>query len=326
MPRRVENPSNKPEMAPAQLENYKQQRDPLHEYHPSNTSKLSPKLQADSRENAQEEAPGDARTKEPVITTRGSLSPKSSINSPNLLGTVEEAIRALILPELAALKCKQGKRQRREERVIDNTYDKDMPGKVDVSIDRDQESRTPNNQIQDRSLSPLPILTEYRARRVAGYQYFAWGAEGKWESKDQRYRQFKNFFKEAPPFMEKPFFEQEVSNARSQDFRSQLEGLDTKFNSPQERNQRMGVSETTNLLEVLDNWDSPEPAGVTPRTRYSNEVKVRRSTTALVLRMAKVMSYKDLQEARAKRAAKDAANEAKVRGNVVGSAKAPRQR
>jgi hypothetical protein len=40
MPRRVENPSNKPEMAPTPLENYNQLRDPLHEQHPSNTSKI----------------------------------------------------------------------------------------------------------------------------------------------------------------------------------------------------------------------------------------------------------------------------------------------
>ncbi|KAH8586347.1 hypothetical protein B0O99DRAFT_528831 [Bisporella sp. PMI_857] len=50
-------------------------------------------------------------------------------------------------------------------------------------------------------------------------------------------------------------------------------------------------------------------------TTTNNEAKVRRSTKLLVLGKAKVMSYKDLQEARAKRAEKDAAKEAKGKGN-----------
>lgn len=41
--------------------------------------------------------------------------------------------------------------------------------------------------------------------------------------------------------------------------------------------------------------------------KVNNEAKVRRSTKSLVLGKAKVMSYEDLEEARAKRAAKDAA-------------------
>jgi hypothetical protein len=41
-------------------------------------------------------------------------------------------------------------------------------------------------------------------------------------------------------------------------------------------------------------------------TTINNEAKVRRSTKSLVLGTAKVMSYEDLEEARAKRAAKDA--------------------
>jgi hypothetical protein len=110
MPRRVENPPNKPEMAPTQLENYNQPRDSPHEQHPSNTSKIPPTLQVDSREDAQEEATGEARTKEPVITARGSLSSKSSINNPKLSKTVDEAIQRLILPELTALKREQGKK------------------------------------------------------------------------------------------------------------------------------------------------------------------------------------------------------------------------
>ncbi|KAJ9656100.1 hypothetical protein H2201_008637 [Coniosporium apollinis] len=46
----------------------------------------------------------------------------------------------------------------------------------------------------------------------------------------------------------------------------------------------------------------------------NNEAKVRRSTKSLVLGKAKVMSYEDLEEARAKRAEKDAAKEAKGKG------------
>jgi hypothetical protein len=43
----------------------------------------------------------------------------------------------------------------------------------------------------------------------------------------------------------------------------------------------------------------------------NDESKVRRSTTPVVLGKAKVMSYEDLEEARAKRAEKEAAKEAK---------------
>ena len=49
-------------------------------------------------------------------------------------------------------------------------------------------------------------------------------------------------------------------------------------------------------------------------TTISNEAKVRRSTKSLVLGKAKVMSYEDLEEARAKRAKKETANEAKGKG------------
>jgi len=48
-------------------------------------------------------------------------------------------------------------------------------------------------------------------------------------------------------------------------------------------------------------------------TTINNEAKVRRSTKSLVLGRAKVMSYEDLEEARAKRAEK-AAEEAKDKG------------
>jgi len=41
--------------------------------------------------------------------------------------------------------------------------------------------------------------------------------------------------------------------------------------------------------------------------KVNNEAKVRRSTKSLVLGKAKVMSYEDLEKARAKRATKDAA-------------------
>jgi hypothetical protein len=46
----------------------------------------------------------------------------------------------------------------------------------------------------------------------------------------------------------------------------------------------------------------------------NNEAKVRRSTKSVVLGKAKVMSYKDIEEARAKRAAKDAAKGKGKRG------------
>ena len=49
-------------------------------------------------------------------------------------------------------------------------------------------------------------------------------------------------------------------------------------------------------------------------TTINNEAKVRRSTKSLVLGKAKVMSYEDLVEARAKRAEKEAAKEAKGKG------------
>ena len=45
--------------------------------------------------------------------------------------------------------------------------------------------------------------------------------------------------------------------------------------------------------------------------KINNEAKVRRSTKSVVLGTAKVMSHEDLEEARAKRAAKEAAKEAK---------------
>ena len=48
--------------------------------------------------------------------------------------------------------------------------------------------------------------------------------------------------------------------------------------------------------------------------RMNDESKVRRSTTSVVLGKAKVMSYEDLVEARAKRAEKEAAKEAKGKG------------
>jgi hypothetical protein len=49
-------------------------------------------------------------------------------------------------------------------------------------------------------------------------------------------------------------------------------------------------------------------------TTINNESKVRRSTKSLVLGKAKVMSYEDLEEARAKRVVKDAVKEAKGKG------------
>lgn len=49
-------------------------------------------------------------------------------------------------------------------------------------------------------------------------------------------------------------------------------------------------------------------------TTINNEAKARRSTKSLVLGKAKVMSHEDLKEARAKRAEKEAAKEAKGKG------------
>jgi hypothetical protein len=56
--------------------------------------------------------------------------------------------------------------------------------------------------------------------------------------------------------------------------------------------------------------------------KVNNEAKVRRSTKPLVLGKAKVMSYEDLEEARAKRAAKDAAK-AKGKGKRGRKRKSP---
>jgi hypothetical protein len=56
--------------------------------------------------------------------------------------------------------------------------------------------------------------------------------------------------------------------------------------------------------------------------KVNNEAKVRRSTKSLVLGKAKVMSYEDLEEARAKRAAKDAAK-AKGKGKRGPKPKSP---
>jgi hypothetical protein len=49
-------------------------------------------------------------------------------------------------------------------------------------------------------------------------------------------------------------------------------------------------------------------------TTINDEAKVRRKTKPLILGKAKVMSYEDLEEARVKRAEKDAAKEAKGKG------------
>jgi hypothetical protein len=49
-------------------------------------------------------------------------------------------------------------------------------------------------------------------------------------------------------------------------------------------------------------------------TTINNEAKVRRSTKALVLGIAKVISYKELEEVRAKRTERDTIQEAKGKG------------
>jgi hypothetical protein len=46
----------------------------------------------------------------------------------------------------------------------------------------------------------------------------------------------------------------------------------------------------------------------------NDESKVRQSTTSVILGKAKVMSYEDLEEARAKRAEKEAVKEVKGKG------------
>ena len=52
----------------------------------------------------------------------------------------------------------------------------------------------------------------------------------------------------------------------------------------------------------------------------NNEAKVRRSTKSVVLGKAKVMSYKDIEVARAKRAAKEVIKGKKKRGRKRKSA------
>lgn len=58
-------------------------------------------------------------------------------------------------------------------------------------------------------------------------------------------------------------------------------------------------------------------------SKINNKAKVQRSTRSLVLGKAKVMSYKDLKEARAKRAAKDKATAGKVKGKSGHKRKSP---
>ena len=61
-------------------------------------------------------------------------------------------------------------------------------------------------------------------------------------------------------------------------------------------------------------------------TTINNEAKVRRSTKSLVLGKAKVMSYEDLEEARAKRVAKGAVKEAKEAKEANGKGQRGRKR
>jgi hypothetical protein len=127
------------------------------------------------------------------------LSSKSSINNPKLLVTVEETIQRLILPELAALKREERKKQCRRERLMDNKYDKDVPVKVrrkhrSRSKIQDAEQSDP----RDGSLPPLPTLTEYRARRVAGTSIIL--QDWLMETESQK-------IIGTPPFMEKTSFE-----------------------------------------------------------------------------------------------------------------------
>jgi hypothetical protein len=57
----------------------------------------------------------------------------------------------------------------------------------------------------------------------------------------------------------------------------------------------------------------------------NNEAKIRRSTKSVVLGKAKVISYEDIEEARAKRAAKEAIT-GKGKRTLVGSVRLLRQR
>jgi hypothetical protein len=59
--------------------------------------------------------------------------------------------------------------------------------------------------------------------------------------------------------------------------------------------------------------------------KINNEAKVRRSTKSLMLGKAKVMSYEDLEKARAKRAAKERAAAEKGKGKRGRKCKAPAQ-
>ncbi|KAF2177378.1 hypothetical protein K469DRAFT_603436, partial [Zopfia rhizophila CBS 207.26] len=58
-------------------------------------------------------------------------------------------------------------------------------------------------------------------------------------------------------------------------------------------------------------------------SKINNEAKVRRSTRSVVLGKAKVMSYEDLEEARAKRAAKEKAAAGKGKGKRGRKRKSP---
>ncbi|KAL2040388.1 hypothetical protein N7G274_006831 [Stereocaulon virgatum] len=57
--------------------------------------------------------------------------------------------------------------------------------------------------------------------------------------------------------------------------------------------------------------------------KVNNEAKVRRSTRSVVLGKAKVMSYEDLEQARAKRAAKEKATVNKGKGKRGRKRKSP---
>ena len=58
-------------------------------------------------------------------------------------------------------------------------------------------------------------------------------------------------------------------------------------------------------------------------SKINNEAKVHQSTRSMVLGKAKVMSYKDLEEARAKRAAKEKATADKGKGKRGRKRKSP---
>jgi hypothetical protein len=91
---------------------------------------------------------------------------------------------------------------------MDNKYDKAVPGKVRRKHrSRSKTQEAEKSDRRDRSLPPLPTLTEYRARRMASTSTLQEGPRENESQKISGTGSLNNFLKEAPPFMEKPSFE-----------------------------------------------------------------------------------------------------------------------